>query len=300
MAGPAAKSGLPFPRRYGVYRVVLAAAIVAVAVAFATIQLASDALNSAVAASATLPRAISPWFGLKVYRLLDRIAPAPYVESALARAALARGDADEVERYAVRLPESPVRDELFARAALLRGQDALAIEYFLAAPDPAAIEASAQKLAANDPAAAYALEALLESRLAQTETHPDAVAESYWQMGRFANRQAWREIPGSPLQRAWLRRALSDFEAAVRVAPLSERYVVEAANQANLLDDHVRAKELFSDAVEIDPTSADAVAGLGVIALESGDRSTAELDLMRARRLDSNALMVRALERELR
>ncbi|MBV8066562.1 MAG: hypothetical protein JO113_01195 [Candidatus Eremiobacteraeota bacterium] len=243
---------------------------------------------------------ISPRFGLSVYRVLDRVAPATYVESTLARAALERGDADGAERYAVRLPASPVRDELLARVALLRGQSALANEYFLAAPDPSAVEAAAQKLATRDPAEGYALEALLAARLAQSGTHPDAVAESYWQMGRLANRKAWRQVPGSALQRAWLRTGLSDFEAAAGVAPLSERYAVEAANQANLLDDRTRAQQLFKRAANLDPGSADAVAGLGVIAWENGDRSTAVLDLQRARRLDPNSLMVRALERDLR
>ncbi|MGA8574831.1 MAG: tetratricopeptide repeat protein [Candidatus Cybelea sp.] len=287
-------------RRYALARFLAGAVIAALLVAFATIQLASDALAASVAAPRTLPRSIPVGFGLFVYRVLDAIAPAPYVETSLAQDALARGDADAAERYAARLPASPVRDELLARVAAARGQSALAREYYLAAPDPAAVGASAQSIAIRDPATGYSLEQLLEIRLARDGTHPDAVADAYWQMGRLANRQAWREVPGSPRQRAWLETGLRDFDTAALLAPLSQRYAVEAANQADLLGDRRRAQSLFSHAADIDPRSADAIAGLGVIAWENGDRQAASAYLTRARALDPRAPMVRALERDLR
>ncbi|MGC2408115.1 MAG: hypothetical protein WA431_17050, partial [Candidatus Cybelea sp.] len=184
--------------------------------------------------------------------------------------------------------------------ALTRGQAALAREYFLAAPDPAAVESAAEALAARDPAAGYELERLLQTRLARSGTHPDAVAETYWRLGLLANREAWRQVSGSARQRAWLERGLRAFEAAVSLAPLSERYVISAANQADLLGDRRRAAALFAQGVEIDPASADAIAGQGVVAWENGDRTAATAYLSRARALDPLALMVRALERDLR
>lgn len=282
------------------FRLILAVTAACAVVALGAVQLASDALNSDAAAPATLPRLISPAFGLAVYRLLDAIAPAAYVEATLAQQALTRGDSDAAERYAVRLPASPVRDEMLARAALLHGQSALAAEYFLAAPDPAAVDAAAQHLASQNPAAGHALEALLRERLSRSGTHPDAVAEASWQMGRLANREAWRQIPGSAAQRRWLEQADGDFATAVRIAPLSGRYAVEAANQADLLGDRARAQRLFARAAEIDPGSADAIAGLGVVAWQNGDLPGAAAYLRRARTIDPSALMVRALERDLR
>jgi Flp pilus assembly protein TadD len=130
-------------------------------------------------------------------------------------------------------------------------------------------------------------------------THPDAVAEARWEMGGMANRMAWRQVPGSSVQRAWLQRGLRDYEAAAALAPLSERYLIADANQADLLGKRDRARTLFAQAVAVDPASAEAIAGLGVVAFESGDRNAAGAYLRRARELDPTALMVRALERDL-
>ena len=286
-------------RQYALYRAVIGAAVGVLILLLASVQFASDAFAASAAAAGTLPTRIPTGYALAVYRVLDRVAPAPYVEITLAYEALARGDAGAAERYAVRLPASPVRDELLARIASARGQALLAREYMLAAPDPAGIAAIVERLAARDPQASYELERALQARLTRSATHPNSVAEVEWRLGRLANRVAWRQVPGSSIQRAWLRRALAHFESAVALAPLSERYLVEAANQADLLDDRARATELFERSVAVNPSSADAIAGLGVIAWQRGDRRTADRNLERARALDPKALMVRALERDL-
>jgi Flp pilus assembly protein TadD len=96
-----------------------------------------------------------------------------------------------------------------------------------------------------------------------------------------------------------LRLAQRNFETAAELAPLSERYVLEAANQDDLLGDRLRAAQLFRRAADLNPASADAVAGLGVVAWQNGDRRSAERHLLQARALDPQSLMVRALERDL-
>ncbi|HEY1653727.1 MAG TPA: tetratricopeptide repeat protein [Candidatus Tumulicola sp.] len=287
-------------RRYGFSSAAIVAAIALLLVVFGSIQLASFAFAAPVAVPGTLPTRVPLRFALAVYGVLDRIAPAPYVESTLAAHALAGGDLEAALRHALRLPASPGRDELLARVALARGDPQLAFEYFLAAPDVAAVQASVDALAARDPAAAYAREETLSSRVALLATHPDAVAEVRWRMGLLSNRQAWREVPGSPAQKSWLRRAMGDFLAAADFAPLSEKYAIAAANQAMLLDDLRRSRALFARAASANPGSADALAGLGVVAYRTGDVAAARNYLERARRIDPHALMVRALDRDLR
>jgi tetratricopeptide (TPR) repeat protein len=280
-------------------RVTIAVVVVALFIGLGAVQLASYSLYASVAVPGTLPTRVSQRFGLAVYRALDRIAPAPYVEATLAENALEQGDAAAAQRHALRLPASPSRDDLLARVALARGEGTLALEYFLAAPDVDAVQAAAERLAARSPAAGYRLERLLRVRLALLATHPDAVAQTYWRMGGLANRQAWREISGSPAQNRWLRRGLRAYERAVALAPLSERYIIADANQADLLGDERRAEALFRQGADVDPGSGDAIAGLGVMALHRGDRAAAAAYLQRAHAIDPDALMVRALTRDL-
>jgi tetratricopeptide (TPR) repeat protein len=280
-------------------RILVSAVVVVLLSAFGAIQLASDAFAASAAARASLPAHVPVAFGVAVYRALDRVAPAPYVESTLAAYALSQGRCGDALRYALRLPPSPARDALLARVAAARGDGELALEYFLAAPDVDAVQSAVRSLAIASPAAAYALERTLNARLSLMTTHPDAVAETAWGMGDLANRQAWREVSGTPAQMAWLRRGMRSMQTATDLAPFSEKYAIVAANQAVLLGNLDSASALFARAVAANPASADGIAGLGVVAHRRGDAAAARSDLDRARRIDPQALMVRALEREL-
>jgi tetratricopeptide (TPR) repeat protein len=267
--------------------------------AFGIIQTASYAFNASAAASGTLPTRVPVAFGLAVYHALDRAAPAEFVLSTLATYALEQGQSDAALRYAVALPASPTRDNVLAGVAMARGQTALAFEYALAAADIPAVERTIDSLAARDPAGAYKLEGVLALRLTLLGTHPDDVAESSFRMGELADRQAWREIPDSARQGYWLRRAMRDFAAAAKLAPLEDKYLIAAANQATLLGDLGGAQQFFAQAHTADPDSADAIAGLGVIAYQRGDLDAARAYLRQSRAIDARALMVRALERYL-
>ncbi len=236
---------------------------------------------------------------MEIYRALDRVAPAPYVEATLARAALDDGDPAAALRYAMRLPPASERNELLARIALRESEPVLALEYFFAAPDIDAVQIRVDEIARHDPAGALELEERLRDRLADLQTHPDAVAEADWRMGVIASRASELARPGAE-RAAWNARALASYELAHSLAPFSSKYGLAAANQAYADGDGADASKFYRQTVEQDPGSADAVAGLGLIALEQGRRADAERYLTRARGIDRASPMAAVLERKLR
>jgi tetratricopeptide (TPR) repeat protein len=243
------------------------------------VQLASDALYRGM-----LPRS----FGLAVYRALDRVAPASFVEETLGEQALRDGDPALAQRYAVRMPASERRDALLSRIAAARGQDVLAQEYAFAADDLTTLQDEVTAMAPRDPAGALALEQRIRSRLIALTTHPDAVAESYWITGNLE------------AQRANLSRALVAYQHAESLAPLDMKYILAVANTALDSGRLARAQAMYQHGRSVAPANADMVAGLGLVALHRGNRAAAQRALARARQLDANSGLTLALGRALR
>ncbi len=216
-------------------------------------QLGSDAIFGRV------PRSI----GTTIYGALERIAPAPYVEEMLARSALTTDDVAGAERHAIRLPASASRNELLARIAERRGETQLALEYYLVAPDVAAVGRYVTGLASSDPVAAYALEKNLLDRLQALTTHPDAVTDAYWTLGRLATRHGY--LSPDARSEAW-KLSLVDYRQAIALAPLSEKYWLALGNQDVLMEDWPGARAAFASALDVNPKSVDAAAGLALAA----------------------------------
>ncbi len=206
-----------------------------------------------------MPRSI----GTTIYGALERIAPAPYVEEMLARNALSTNDLAGAEGYAIRLPASASRNELLAQIAERRGDAQLALEYYLVAPDVAAVERYVTGLARSDPAGAYALEKNLLNRLQSLTTHPDAVADAYWTLGRLATRHGY--LSPSVRSEAW-KQSLVDYRQAIALAPLSEKYWLALGNQDVLMEDWQGARAAFASALDVNPKSVDAATGLALAA----------------------------------
>ncbi len=285
-------------RRYRLPNGILIATVAAVLVVLGTIQIASDALYAGSAQPGAAPRHVPTALGVRIYKLLDRVAPAGYVESTLAEYELKQGRLAAAERYAIRLPASPVRNDILARIELARGHHQLAFEYFFAAPDIAAVQREIAEIAVRDPQRAYRYEARFKDRLVSLTTHPDAVADAYWRMGGFATQQAYR-LPARE-RRPFLERGLRDYRTALRLAPLNMNYVLSSANQALALGAYRTASRLFEHGIAIDPASADSLAGLGIVALREGRRTSALAYAARARALNPQASELLGLERMLR
>ena len=262
-------------------------------------QLASDGIFSHAAARASFPANIPIDLGVKIYVAIERVAPAPYVEAMLAQAALERGELARAQSYAKRLPESPARAELLGQIAQARGDRTGAQRYFLEANDVFAIRSEVNRLAKKDAVTAYGLELQLRDRLQRTATHPDALADANWGLGRLATQRGYEQRDAAE-RRAWFERGMSDYVEAVQLAPLAERYLIAAGSQALNLDDPKQARFYFKRAADANPASADAYAGLGVAAFRTGDIAKARTFAQLSRSYDPHSHFLHTLEALLR
>lgn len=256
--------------------------------ALGVIQVASDGfVREPGTLSAHVPRA----FSVRVYRALDRVAPAPYVEETLAEDALAHDDPAHAMRYAIRIPAGPRRNEILGRIADAQHLPQLAMEYYFAAPDLNRMQEAITALASRGGAnarAAYDLEMRFIARLAALRTHPDAVAEGYWRAGEIA--ESYRDRAAS----------IRDYQTAVLLAPLNVKYLLGAANEALVAGRRNLARRDYERGATANPSCGDCYAGLGLLALERGDRGGARAYAARARSVQPGSAMLRTLSDKLR
>jgi Tfp pilus assembly protein PilF len=90
-----------------------------------------------------------------------------------------------------------------------------------------------------------------------------------------------------------------DYARARALAPLNTKYLLESGTLALQRRHADAAHALFARAAEIDPGSADAVAGMGLAALDAGDRAEAERLDARALRMSARASLALRLQRRL-
>ena len=128
----------------------------------------------------------------------------------------------------------------------------------------------------------------MTDKLERDGTHPDALAQAYWRLGTLAIAQGRPKL------------ALDNYARAVDISPLSETYLLWAGYQAYDLGLQQRAGQYFDRAIGTDPTSADAFAGAGLVALRNGDRATAQADEALAQARDARALGLQRLRAALR
>lgn len=241
----------------------------------------------------SLPANLPANLGMRTYSAIERVAPAPYVEAMLAQASLDRGDLQRAQSHAERLPPSPARDDLLGRIAQASGDQPAAQRYFLAANDVFAIRSEVRRLAKHDTVSAYNLELRLTRRLQGAATHPDALADAYWELGRLATQRGYADAGH---RRDWFKAGMHDYVEAVALAPFSERYLIYAGSQALNLDDPAQARVYFKRAADQNPASADAYAGLGVSAFRSGDAAKARAYAQLSRSYDPHSHFLHTLE----
>lgn len=258
-------------------------------VSLAVLQAASASIYSSAGSPASIPARIPSEFGRNVYVAIERIFPASWVESMLVRSALSDKNLLDAQTHLARMEPSVTRSELAARIALEQGDHSAAMNHFLDAVDLDAVQAEVDHLSeAGHLDRAYALENAVRVRLRSNATHPDAVAESYWRSGVLASKLGQ------------LQAGLADYRDALALAPFSEKYLLAAGTQSINLQQYKNAGDYFERSMSVDPASADAYAGMGVVALRQGNRASAESYERRSRSLDPNSEMLAALDRDLK
>ncbi|MDQ6931861.1 MAG: hypothetical protein M3160_01655 [Candidatus Eremiobacteraeota bacterium] len=273
----------------------LRAVIACILAALALLQFGSMALFSNAASAASFPAHLQHSFGENVYRTLERIAPSDTVEAMLAQDDLAHHRLHDAQDRIERMTPGAQRSELQAQLATAQGKTEQALRAYLAADDVDALQLEVDRLARSGRLDdAYGFERQIVKRLTSQRTHPDALAEAWWHLGELAS---WLAARGT--REKWLQSGQQEYEQALGLAPFSEKYLLAAGFQALTLRDTTAASTYLSRAIDVNPASAEAYAGLGQLALMSGDRARARSYAARSHNLDRNNVELRVLEREL-
>lgn len=264
--------------------------------ALAVLQFGSMALFSDAASAASFPAHLKHGLGENVYRALERIAPSDTVEAMLAQDDLTHHRMHDAQLRIERMTPGKQRSDFEAQLATAQGKTEEALRAYLAADDVDALQFEVDRLASSGRLVnAYEFERQIVKRLANQRTHPDALAEAWWHLGELAS---WLAVRG-PGEK-WLRSGQKDYEEALGLAPFSEKYLLAAGFQALALRNTTAASTYLSRAIDVNPASAEAYAGLGELALMSGDRARGRSYAARSHNLNRNTVELRELERKLR
>jgi hypothetical protein len=218
----------------------------------------------------------------------------------LAERALAEGDRSLARRDIGLIRPSGDRLELEGRLAALEGDRAAAMRDDLASADLPALEADVAGLTERgDLEAARALLGAAAARLGTDPTQADALAETFFQLGRLDETRAYALAVGSPARHADEVHSRDDYARAVALSPLEERYLIAYGNQLLNVSDLAAAAAVFARARGLDPTSAQPPAGLGETALRRGDLAAAREFYVQAYALEPRSPAVGRLRREL-
>ncbi|HEY0395477.1 MAG TPA: O-antigen ligase family protein [Candidatus Elarobacter sp.] len=248
------------------------------------VQVASSSVYGYGAAPGSLPRHLPALLGTGMYAAIERIAPVPFVETVLTDDALRRTDLRAAAEHAARLPAGAVRADFAARIAAAENRTADAIDAFLDAGDDEALLPFVGALErAGRVRDAHDLERRIGDRLAAMGMRPNALAGSWWRLGRLALRL---HDDGE---------AVSDFERASALAPLNTKYLLALGLAALARDEPARAGAYFTRVSEIDPADADAIAGLGLAALRREAGAEAKRRSAQADAINPSATLARRL-----
>jgi tetratricopeptide (TPR) repeat protein len=258
-----------------VLRAIGIGALAVLAAALGAVQLASSAAYGDLATRPSFPaflHAVDPG-------LLRGVLGGPAAQAA---AALHQGDLTTAATLIGTLPDGPVADDLRGRLAQRRGQPDAAIAAYVRAGDAVRAQALIDPLAASDPERALRDEGALVGGLHGNIAASEVTGQAWWRLGQLQAAAGYRE----PARRAvWWRAAESSYERALAAAPNEETYLLAAGYQSLVNGDVAGSGRWYAHAAEVVPNSADAYAGLALVAAAQSDCPRALAELARARSL---------------
>jgi tetratricopeptide (TPR) repeat protein len=252
----------------------LAVAVVAITCVLALIQVASDAIAQNSAAHTSLLRVMPHSIGVDAY---TKLADAPFspqlVRRVAAEAAIDDGRLGDAYRFIALLPDGPEKADLQGRLLEALGDHEAAIEKFVAAGDLIRVAGTVDALDREGRAAtAVRVQRRLVAKL-QSLGDQITLAHAYWRLAQLESGAGEHAS------------AASAYSAAVALEPLSETFLLGAANEALIYGSLASAGQYFERVIALDPTSLDGNVGVGRVAARTGNivRAEHEADFIRAR-----------------
>jgi tetratricopeptide (TPR) repeat protein len=214
-----------------------------------------------------------------------------------AREAMSAGDMATARQALAKVRPGSDRSSLEGELAERQGDVAGALKAYLVAGDMAGLARMVMRRErAGDLPGAIALQETTVRRIQEARMQPDALARAWLLLGRLENALGQQKTDGERTAR--LRRSLDAYEHAVKLAPLSQAYLLSAGYEALYLGEVRRAQDAFSQAHNVDPRSIDPLIGLGRVALARGDRAQARAYARTAQDVNATYPDARALARD--
>ncbi len=279
-------------------RLLAIVAIVVLGVGLATVQFVASVALRDDAQSPSWVRFVPPALATRVDELSPDLPLPAALRLVLARRALESGRLALAEEHLAHMDPSRDRDELVGLLAERGGDERAAVLAFLAAGDVAGVEERVAQLAATGRIdEALQLQRAVLARVQQDPAEAGALPEAYYRLAGLEQDAAYRldSDARGPLERA----SATDYERAVALAPLEERYLIAAGNEQINLGDFDAALAYFRRVRDVDPNSVDALTGFGDVALRLGKTSEARAYLAQAKRLKPDADSVKRLAKAL-
>jgi tetratricopeptide (TPR) repeat protein len=242
---------------------IIAIAIVIVICALGLVQVGSDGLLGQAAVTGSFPRVVPRELGEGIYDALARVSFLTFARRITIETAIDDRNFARAQSLIDSLSAGPDRDELQGRLDDALGDHVRALQHFVAAGDLVRVSQAVDRLdRQGQTTAALDTQRHLVAALEKLDDK-DSLAHAYWRLGQLESETGDH------------RASLAAYDQAITLEPLSETYLLGAANEVMGHGDLNTARALFARVVQLDPGSADGHAGLARIALRNGDRAEA-------------------------